>query len=133
MLAKPTKQQLEWQDMEVGLFIHFNMETYTTDMNYGSLAEPPDPTLFNPVRLDTDQWMHAAKAIDAKYAVLAAKHDSGFCIWPTEQYEYSVKSSKWCNGKGDVVADFVRSCRKHGIKPGLYISYSKLIHEGRSW
>ena len=117
------KRQLEWQDMEVGLFIHFNMETYAPDWNYRSFKDYPDPNLFNPVSLDTDQWMHAAKAIGAKYAVLVAKHCSGFCIWPTDQYEYSVKQSKWQDGRGDVVADFVRSCSKYGIKPGLYVSY----------
>lgn len=133
MLAKPKKQQLEWHDMEIGLFIHFNMETFTTDRDYGTFKEPPSPELFNPVSLDTDQWMHAAKAIDAKYAILTAKHDSGFCIWPTEQYDYSVKNSKWRNGKGDIVADFVGSCRKYGIKPGLYVShwtnsYLRVVH-----
>jgi len=121
-VAKPTERQLEWHDMEIGLFIHFNMETYVgaKKLDYNNL---PDPDLFNPVRLDTDQWMQAAKAIGAKYAVLTAKHSSGFCIWPTDQYDYSVKNSKWRGGKGDVVADFVESCRKYGIKPGLYHSY----------
>lgn len=30
---------------------------------------------------------------------------------------FGVKSLKWRNGKGD----FVASCRKYGIKPGIYI------------
>lgn len=123
-IAKPSRQQLEWQDMEVGLFIHFNIETYAPEWeNPQSFENLPDPSVFNPVKLNTDQWMQAAKAIDAKYAILTAKHSAGFCIWPTEQYEYSVKSSKWREGKGDVVAEFVNSCRKYGVKPGLYCSY----------
>jgi len=123
VLARPTRQQLEWQDMEIGLFIHFNMETYVNYTTTDLFKELPSPDLFNPVRLDTDQWMKAAEAIGAKYAVLTVKHDSGFCIWPTRQYEYSVKSSRWRDGKGDVAAEFVNSCRRHGVKPGFYCSY----------
>jgi len=65
MLAKQTRQHLEWHDMEVGLLIHINMETYAPDWNYRSFKD-------NPESLDTDQWMHAAKAIGVKYAVLVA-------------------------------------------------------------
>jgi alpha-L-fucosidase len=55
-----------------------------------------------------------------------AKHCSGFCLWPTEAegYTYSVKYSPWKNGKGDIVGDFFASCKKYGIKPGLYYSSS---------
>lgn len=28
---------------------------------------------------------------------------------------------KWRDGKGDVVRDFVNSCRKYGLQPGIYI------------
>lgn len=123
-IAKPSRQQLEWQDMEVGLFIHFNIETYAPEWESPQSFEGlPDPDMFNPVNLNTDQWMQAAEAIGAKYAILTTKHSTGFCLWPTEQYEYSVKSSKWRDGEGDVIAEFVDSCRRHGIKPGFYCSY----------
>ena len=78
--------------------------------------------LYNPVDLDTDQWMEAAKAMGAKYAVFVAKHCSGFLQWQTDIYPYGVRQSGWRDGKGDVVGDFVESCRKYGIKPGIYAS-----------
>jgi alpha-L-fucosidase len=112
----PTPAQLAWQDLEVGMFIHFGMFTYKDTVS-GWEAEP---NLFNPKKLDTDQWMEAAKGMGAKYAVLTAKHQDNFCLWPTEAYDYSVKLSKWRKGKGDVVTDFIKSCHKYGIKPGLY-------------
>jgi alpha-L-fucosidase len=121
-LAKPTPIQLAWQDMEVGLFVHFDMFTYAPDWNWRSFQDPPKPELFNPIKLDTDQWLEAAKAIGAKYAVLTAKHCQGFCLWQTDAYDYGVKQSKWRDGKGDVVADFVESCHKYGIKAGIYYS-----------
>ena len=122
MTARPASKQLEWHDMEVGMFVHFNMFTYSGDWQWRSFKDYPDPDLFRPERLDTDQWMEAARAFGAKYAVLTAKHCCGFCLWPSAAYDYGVRQSSWRGGKGDVVADFITSCRKHGIKPGLYYS-----------
>ena len=65
------------------------------------------PTEFNP-----DQWMKAIRDSGAKYVVLVAKHHDGFCLWPTEQTNYSVKSSPWKGGKGDVVGDVARAARQ---------------------
>jgi alpha-L-fucosidase len=32
-----------------------------------------------------------------------------------------MKALKWRDGKGDIVREFVDACRKHGIKPGIYV------------
>ncbi|MFQ8804577.1 MAG: alpha-L-fucosidase [Alistipes indistinctus] len=61
--------------------------------------------------------MEAAKSLGAKYAVLTARHEDGFCLWPTKTTEYCVRNSPWKNGRGDVVKEFVEACRRHGIKP----------------
>jgi len=122
ILTKPTPSQAAWQDMEVGMFFHFNMATYAPGWDFRSWRDVPDPKLYNPEKLDTDQWMEAAKAIGAKYAVFVAKHCSGFLQWQSDLYPYGVKQSPWRDGKGDVVGDFVNSCHKYGIKPGIYAS-----------
>jgi len=86
----------------------------------GELVLGTEPGLFNPRKLNTDQWMEAAKAMGAKYAVLVAKHGSGFMCWQSDLYPYGMKESPYKNGQGDIVRDFVNSCRKYGIRPGIY-------------
>jgi len=122
--ATPTPEQLAWQDLELGMFFHFDIITYAPEWNFRTWTNHPDPSLYNPTRLDTDQWMAAAKALGARYAVFVAKHCSGFLHWQTDLYPYGVRQSPWRGGKGDLVADFVDACHRHGIRPGLYASVS---------
>ena len=77
--------------------------------------------IFNPIGLDTDQWMRTAIALGASQVCLTVRHVDGFALWPTKVNNYSVASSSWRDGKGDVVADFVASARKFGISPCFYV------------
>ncbi len=114
----PTPQQLEFQERQLGAFIHFGPATYIRS----DMMRVPNAGIFNPTMLDAEQWVAAAASFGAKHVVLTAKHHNGFCLWPTATSDYSVRNTPWKNGGGDVVAEFVAACRKHGLKPGLYIS-----------
>jgi alpha-L-fucosidase len=117
--VKPSPQQVEWQDLEFGVILHFSTNTFLNrEWGDGTAS----PSVFNPTQFDPDQWMRAIQASGAKYVVLVAKHHDGFCLWPTEQTNYSVKASPWENGKGDVVGDVARAARKYGLKFGIYLS-----------
>lgn len=121
-LPVPAKAHLEWQNRELGVLIHHDLEVY--DNNY--CAHRPDtlpsPEVFNPRELDTDQWLECCVAAGGRSAVLVVKHCSGFTLFPTAAHEFGVHSSPWRNGKGDVAADFVKSCEKYKVKPGFYFS-----------
>jgi alpha-L-fucosidase len=116
---KPSPQQVAWQDLEMGAIIHFGPNTFM-DREWGDGTA--DPSVFNPSSVNPEQWMQAAKAAGIKYVVFVAKHHDGFCLWPTEQTPYSVKSSPWQQGKGDLVRDVAAAARKYGLKFGVYLS-----------
>ena len=124
-LVLPTPSQAAWADAEIGVIIHYDVQVFEPDYEFRKRwGRTPDLKVFNPKELDTDQWVATAKAAGATYAVLVAKHCSGFSLWPTKAHPYSVASSPWRGGKGDIVGDFIKSCHKYGLKPGIYASAS---------
>lgn len=116
---RPAPYQVAWQDLEFGVIIHFSTNTFLNQEWGDGTASP---SIFNPTQFDPDQWMKAIRDSGARYVVLVAKHHDGFCLWPTEQTSYSVKSSPWKGGKGDVVGDVARAARKYGLRFGVYLS-----------
>ena len=126
----PTFPQIEWQDSEFGIIFHFDISVATNNIRGdNAVKETFDPKEYNPAKLDTDQWVRAAKEAGATYAVFTATHFGGFLQWQSDLYPYGLKQAKWRNGKGDIVADFVKSCYKYNIKPGLYLS----THRNAFW
>jgi alpha-L-fucosidase len=121
----PTQRQLAWQTREIQALIHFGPNTFTSK-EWGSGFE--SPSVFNPTNLDCGQWVAAAQAAGVQSITLVCKHHDGFCLWPTEFTSFSVKSSPWRAGKGDLVREMSEACRKAGLKFGIYISPADL-HE----
>jgi len=118
--ARPTPAQLDYQrDHAFALFYHFGINTFfAREWSDGSLPAAG----FNPTVLDTRQWVATAREAGAAHVILTAKHHDGFCLWQTDTTDYSVASSPWKGGTGDVVAELAEACRDAGIALGLYLS-----------
>ncbi|KAJ4759338.1 Alpha-L-fucosidase 1 [Rhynchospora pubera] len=119
ILPIPTASQLRWQQSEMAMFLHFGPNTFT-DSEWGT--GHADPSVFAPSSLDTRQWARTAKENGFARMVLTTKHHDGFCLWPSAYTNYSVKSSPWLDGEGDVVGDLAAAAEEFGLELGLYLS-----------
>ncbi len=118
-VPRPSAAQLAWQRLEFGVFFHVGVNTFAgKEWSDGTLPA----SSFAPTQLDARQWVRVAKEAGARYVVLTAKHHDGFCLWPTATTDYSVASSPWRGGQGDLVAEVAQACRAEGIGLGLYLS-----------
>jgi len=118
-VISPTPQQLAWQDLGVGAFFHVGVNTFhAKEWSDGTLPAAS----FDPSELDAAQWVEVARSAGARYVVVTAKHHDGFCLWPTRTTDYSVASSPWKDGRGDVVGELAQACRDAGLGFGVYLS-----------
>lgn len=122
----PSPRQVAYQGMNFTCFIHIGINTFT-GKEWGSGTESPQ--VFQPGEtLDTDQWCRVAKAAGMKMMMITVKHHDGFCLWQTRyNKDFSVKTTSWREGKGDVLRELSQSCRKHGLKLGVYLSPADLF------
>ena len=119
--AIPTARQLEYQDWEMGLFLHFGIRTFYEGHKDWD-GKPMFSKAFVPSAFDPEDWVLTAKNAGLKYVVLTAKHHDGFANWPSQYTEFNCANTPWQNGEGNVVRDFIAACRKHDMHPGLYYS-----------
>ena len=123
-LPRPSSVQLAWQQAELGVLVCYELHTF----NEGRYVQPrarrepiEDIDQFNPTQLDTDQWIRTVKEMGAEFAILTASHESGFRLWQSKVNPYSLGSVTWGDGKRDILREFIASCRKYDIEPGVYL------------
>ncbi len=124
--TKPLHQlQQEFVDLRFGMFIHFNIPTF---MDHDWADPDASPSIFNPTKLNCDQWAKAAKSANMSYGCLTTKHHSGFPIWNTKTTDYNVMNSPL---KRDVVKEYADAFRANGLKVMLYYSILDTNHKLR--
>ncbi len=116
----PTHQVLRTLDMEIISIVHYGLNTYADkEWGFGDTS----PEIFNPPKLDVNQWMEASKAAGIRRMVFVCKHHDGFCLWPSPlNPDYTVANSPWKGGKGNLVKEVHDAALAHGIEFGAYLS-----------
>jgi alpha-L-fucosidase len=114
--VRPSRRQIVWQEMEFYGFIHYGINSFM-NQEWGTGKE--NPQIFNPKSLDTDQWCESLVRAGMTGVIMTAKHHDGFCLWDTKSTNHSVMYSPY--GK-DILAQLSDSCRKFGLKIGIYLS-----------
>ena len=128
----PSQAQLAYLEDELAAFIHFGPNTFY-DQEWGTGQE--DPERFNPTRLDAREWVRVLKETGFKKLILVVKHHDGFVLYPTAHTDYSVKSSPWRNGEGDLLLEVSQAATEFDMDMGVYLSpwdaHSPLYHVER--
>lgn len=122
LIAAPTPSAptQHFLDLEVVAIVHFGLNTYA-DKEWGYGDTPAN--IFNPTKLDANQWVEAAKAAGIKRIILVCKHHDGFCLWPSKlNKDYTVANTPWKNGKGDLVKEVRAATHKAGLEFAAYLS-----------
>jgi len=125
-LPLPTRSQAEWLDAGIGIFMHWAPNVYqgSEGDNLSTAREK-----INPDRFDAAKIAQAIKAAHAGYVIFVAKHVGGYCAWQTETTDYSLKTSPWRGGTGDMVGDLAKACRQQGLRFGVYLSPRSDVHK----
>lgn len=119
----PTPNQWAALQDEFIAFVHFGPNTFTR-REWGNGME--DPKVFDLKELDTDQWCAAMKAAGMKKVLITAKHHDGFVLWQSRYTRHGIMSTGFRDGQGDVLKELAASCRKYGLKLGVYLSPADL-------
>ena len=127
-----TRRMQWWHDGRFGLFLHWGLYAqlgvaeWTLNREKIPAAEyEPLADTWKPRKDFADRWARLAQKAGMKYIVLTTKHCEGFHLWDTKLSGYNAAK----RGPGrDLVAEYVRACRRHGIRVGLYFSLMDWHH-----
>lgn len=135
----PNKKQTEWADCELGVIIHYSkgLMGEVEDLEGRFPEDVINLHSIRPSQYNTDQWMAAAQSMGAKYAIFVANQRvcQGISLWQSNCTPFSLRHAPWQDGKADMVKDFIESCKKYGIRPGIYyqVGYGGLYYNRNAY
>jgi alpha-L-fucosidase len=120
------KLQQKFAEWRFGMFMYFEMGPFTNDDGWAN-NEFADPKVFDPKKLDCDQWADKAKSAEMTFVILTTRCHYSFGLWPTKFYDdYHVSYSPY---KKDIIKQYVDAFRAKVIKPCFYYSIWNRHHK----
>ena len=132
----------EWQDLKFGVILHWGVYSVPGICESWTITSEdwitPDTTRtyeeykqwywglskdFNPTQFDPEGWARVAKDAGMRYVVFTTKHHDGFCLWDSQQTDYTVAHSGFAgNERVDVTKYVFDAFRNEGMMIGCYFS-----------
>ena len=122
----PEQDMRWWREARFGMFVHWGLYSISgrgewvmwneriCHREYRKLMERFEAKKFN-----ANEWAACARDAGAKYMVLTARHHDGFCLFDSKADDFTSVNSA---AKRDFIAEYVKACRKAGLRVGLYFS-----------
>lgn len=99
-----------WEASHYGMYIHHQLvKTYRDGQ----------PEALGAVEASVERWVRAAKEAGMAFVVLVAKHEDGFCLWDSQDYDEDIGSAPV---KTDPLKALVDACGKEKLLPGVHYS-----------
>ncbi|UCS92107.1 alpha-L-fucosidase [Echinicola marina] len=141
----------QWQDQKFGFFVHWGIysqwgavaswpliKNFEGTREIGPAFAERDRDFdryfkdyyrlnetFNPEQFDPEQWANAASSAGMKYFVMVTKHHDGFCLFDTQQTDFSTTGAACpfhSNENANVTKVLFEAFRDKGISVGTYFS-----------
>ena len=121
-----TPQSKWFNNARFGMFIHYGLSSLIGRHEWLIKIErmPFDEyryfaDKFKPKKFHVKQWVQLAKEAGMKYLVFTTRHHDGYSMFDSKVSDFT--STKTA-AKRDFVAEYVKACRKAGMKIGFYYS-----------
>lgn len=120
-------EKTDWfNNARFGMFIHWGVYSIPARGEWVMYVEripaeeyAPFAQKFNPKKYDADEWVGLAKEAGMKYMVLTSRHHDGFSLFDSQVSDFTAPKTA---AKRDLITEYVKACRKAGMKIGFYYS-----------
>ncbi len=126
--ADPRTVALKWfENAGLGMFIHYGLYSipgrgewvmFREKIHVSEYEKLMDS--FTAEKFDADHIASLAEASGMKYIIFTARHHDGFCLFKSDETDFSSFNSP---AGRDLVAELAEACAKKGIGLFLYYSY----------
>lgn len=128
----PTAENLaareEFQDMKLGIFIHWGVYSMLADGEWVQCVKkilPEEyaqlPSGFCPSRFNAEEWVKAFKDAGAGYMTITSRHHDGFSMFHTSASEYNIVDAT--PFKRDVIKELADACHANDLRLHFYYSH----------